>query len=84
MRIRILSDPILFSGRLTHAVIRSRGTPCRLTRRRPIRALVGVARRTPASLSAARAMGLWPANYRTPRQSGEIDLIGWSADALCL
>jgi putative endonuclease len=86
MRIRIQRDPILFSGRLTHAVIRSLDWLARHTLppdKTPAHQSTGRRGEQDACFHLRRlGYGIVARNYRTPRPPGKIDLIGCSADAL--
>jgi putative endonuclease len=79
--------PILFSGRLTHAAIRSLDWLARHTLppdQRPAHQRTGRRGEDDACFHLRRLGYVIVArNYRTPRQPGEIDLIGWDADVLC-
>jgi putative endonuclease len=79
--------PILFSGRLTHAAILSLDWLARHTLppdQRPAHQRTGRRGEDDACFHLRRLGYVIVArNYRTPRQLGEIDLIGWDADVLC-
>jgi len=77
----------LFSGRLTHAAVRSLDWLARHTLppdKTPVHQRVGRLGEEDAYFHL-RKLGytMVARNYRTPRQRGEIDLIGWDADVLC-
>ncbi|MGA9977034.1 MAG: YraN family protein [Candidatus Sulfotelmatobacter sp.] len=77
----------MFSGRLTHAAIRSLDWLARHTlppQKLPAHQLTGRRGEHDAYFHLRRLGYVIVArNYRTPRQRGEIDLIGWDADVLC-
>jgi putative endonuclease len=77
----------VFSGRLTHAAIRSLDWLAQHTlppERKPEHQRTG-RRGEEDAYFHLRKLGyiIVARNYRTPRQRGEIDLIGWDDDVLC-